>query len=125
MQARCSASLLGGPFQLGGGGPGGWWILDEPELQFEPKEPIVPDLAGWRVERMPALPDTNYFTVVPDWTCEVPSRSTEKLDRDQKLPLYAKHGVRHVWLVDPNARSLETYALGDEARWEQVRHYRE
>jgi Uma2 family endonuclease len=117
--------LLGGPFQLGGGGPGGWWILDEPELQLEPKEPLVPDLAGWRVERMPALPDTHYFTVVPDWTCEVLSRSTEKLDRDEKLPLYAEHGVRHVWLVDPNARSLEVYTLGNKARWEQVRHYRE
>ena len=86
-----AASALGGelsgPFQRGRGGPGGWWILDEPELQLVPLEPIVPDLAGWRVERMPSLPDTAYFSVVPDWICEVLSKSTESIDRNEKLPL--------------------------------------
>jgi Uma2 family endonuclease len=112
---------IGGPFQRGRGGPGGWWILDEPELQLVPKEPVIPDLAGWRVARMPALPDTACFTLVPDWACEVLSRSTEKLDRDGKLPYYAEHGVRHVWLLDPIDKRLEVYSLDVEARrWREV-----
>lgn len=83
---------LNGAFQLGDGGSGGWWILFEPELQLVPEEPVVPDLAGWRVETLPELPDTAFFTAAPDWVCEVLSRSTEKLDRDEKLPMYAEHG---------------------------------
>lgn len=122
-----AASMLGGelsgPFQRGRGGPGGWWILDEPELQLELKEPVVPDLAGWRVERMPDLPETAYFTIAPDWVCEVLSRSTEKLDRDEKLPYYAAHGVRHVWLLDPIDKRLEVYALDDSGRWRAVRMF--
>lgn len=116
-------SELNGSFQRGRGGPGGWWILDEPELQLDPKEPIVPDLAGWRVERMPELPETAYFTLAPDWACEVLSRSTEKIDRDEKLPYYAHHQVRHVWLVDPAAKLLEVHALDDGGRWRAVRIY--
>lgn len=113
---------LGGPFQRGRGGPGGWWILDEPELQLVPKEPIAPDLAGWRLERMPELPDIAYFTLVPDWICEVLSPLTEKLDRDEKLPCYAEHGVRHAWLVDPIDKRLEVYALDmGTRRWREVR----
>jgi Uma2 family endonuclease len=121
-----AASMLqvevGGPFQRGRGGPGGWWILAEPELQLEPKEPVVPDLAGWRVERMPELPRAAYFEIVPDWVCEILSPSTAQLDRDVKLPYYADHGVKHVWLIDPIDRRLEVYTL-DEAskRWKQVR----
>lgn len=113
---------IGGPFQRGRGGPGGWWILDKPELQLVPKEPVVPDLAGWRVERMPQLPDTDWFTLSPDWICEVLSGSTEKLDRDEKLPCYAEHGVRHVWLLDPIDKRLEVYSLNTETRrWREVR----
>ena len=115
---------IGGPFQRGRGGPGGWWILDEPELHLVPKEPVIPDLAGWRVERMPELPDTAYFTLVPDWVCEVLSRSTERLDREVKLPFYAEHGVRHAWLLDPLDKRLEVYALdGKTKRWREVRIY--
>jgi Uma2 family endonuclease len=112
---------LGGPFQRGRGGPGGWWILDEPEIHLVPLEPTIPDLAGWRVERMPELPDGAYFTQPPDWACEVLSRSTERVDRDEKLPLYAEHGIAHVWLVDPLAKTLEVHALGDDRRWREVR----
>lgn len=115
---------LNGPFQLGDGGPGGWWILFEPEVHLIPDEPVVPDLAGWRVETMPELPDTAFFTTVPDWICEVLSKSTEKLDRDEKLPLYAEQGVGHVWLVDPIAQMLEAYAMVERERWREVRHYR-
>jgi Uma2 family endonuclease len=122
-----AASVLGGelsgPFQRGRDGPGGWWILDEPEMQLVPLEPMVPDLAGWRVERMPSLPETAYFTLVPDWVCEVLSKSTEVIDRNEKLPLYAAHGVRHAWLIDPIGKTLEVHALGDERRWREVRVY--
>jgi len=114
---------LNGAFQLGDGGPGGWWILDEPELHLVPLEPMAPDLAGWRVERMPTLPETAYFTLAPDWICEILSKSTETVDRNKKLPLYAAHGVSHVWLLDPIAKTLEVHALDDDRRWRNVRVY--
>ncbi|WP_438039208.1 Uma2 family endonuclease [Sorangium sp. So ce128] len=108
---------IGGPFGLGDGGPGGWWILDEPELRFpDPTAPgeidaLVPDLAGWRRERMPELPETAYFALAPDWICEVLSPSTASVDRDEKMPIYAREGVRYAWLVDPIARTLEVFSL--------------
>ncbi|MEJ7729818.1 MAG: Uma2 family endonuclease [Polyangiaceae bacterium] len=114
---------LSGPFQRGRGGPGGWWILFEPELHLVSLEPMVPDLAGWRVERMPELPETAYFTLAPDWVCEVLSPSTENIDRNDKLPIYAERGVRHVWLIDPIGKTLEVHSLGDDARWREVRVY--
>lgn len=124
-----AASVLGGelsgPFQRGRGGPGGWWILFEPELHLVPLAPMVPDLAGWRAERMPTLPETAFFELAPDWVCEVLSRSTETVDRNEKLPLYAASGVQHVWLVDPIERTLEVHTLGDASarRWREVRTY--
>jgi Uma2 family endonuclease len=121
--ASMLGSELGGPFQRGRGGPGGWWILDEPELQLEPIQPIVPDLAGWRSERMPELPETAYFSIAPDWVCEVLSPSTEKIDRDDKLPYYASHRVSHVWLLDPIDKRLEVYQLDDGGHWRAVRMY--
>ncbi len=68
------------PFQKGRGGPGGWWILDEPELHLRPHI-LVPDLAGWRRERLPVIPDTAFFTLPPDWVCEVLSPGTARTDR--------------------------------------------
>jgi Uma2 family endonuclease len=106
---------LGPPFHDGRGGPGGWWLLFEPELHLG-EETLVPDLAGWRRERMPQFPDTPAFTLPPDWVCEVVSASTERLDRAKKMPAYAREGVAHLWLVNPVARTLEGYRLA-EARW--------
>ena len=103
---------IGGPFQRGRGGPGGWWILDEPELHFG-EDILVPDLAGWRRERMPAVPDDAYFTLAPDWVCEILSPSTRKLDLEEKRPIYARQGIGHLWLVDPSARTLEAFRLAD------------
>jgi Uma2 family endonuclease len=103
---------LGGPFHLGEGGPGGWFILDEPELHLR-ADVLVPDLAGWRRERMPTFPDTAAFELAPDWVCEVLSTSTARLDRNVKLPVYAREGVSHVWLVDPEAHTLEVFRLED------------
>lgn len=111
---------LNGAFQRGRGGPGGWWIIDEPEIHFFPKEPLSPDIAGWRVERMPALPSTAHFELAPDWVCEVLSKSTERIDRHEKLPIYARHGIKHAWLVDPIAKLLEVYALNDQQTWQTV-----
>ena len=85
---------IGGPFDRGRGGPGGWRILDEPELHLG-EEILVPDLASWRREQMPELPDTAYFTLAPDWACEVRSPSTRKLDLQRKRPIYAGAGVPH------------------------------
>ncbi|WP_437915420.1 Uma2 family endonuclease [Sorangium sp. So ce302] len=124
--ANAASSLgadLHGAFQRGRGGPGGWWILDEPELHFpDPRAPgeidaLVPDIAGWRRERMPDLPETAYFALAPGWICEVLSASTEDVDRDEKMPIYAREGVRHAWLVDPIQRTLEVYVLGADRRW--------
>ena len=105
-------SDLSGPFQFGRGGPGGWWIIDEPELHLG-EDILVPDLAGWRRERMPDYPDVAYFTLAPDWACEVLSASTRKIDLHGKRPIYAREGVGHLWLVDPVDRTLEAFKLRD------------
>jgi len=121
-----ASSRLGrrlGPFDDDPSGPGGWWILDEPELHFlDPTErgatdALVPDLAGWRRERMPKVPNAAYCTVAPDWICEVLSPSTEEHDREVKMPVYAREGVRHAWLIDPIAKTLEVYTLGADGTW--------
>jgi Uma2 family endonuclease len=108
-------SLLGGPFDEGFDGPGGWWILDEPELQLG-GDVLVPDLAGWRVERMPELPEAAAFELAPDWVCEVLSPRTERHDRVEKLDVYAREAVRHVWLLNPVLRLLEVLRL-EGGRW--------
>ena len=122
-----SASVLGGllvgPFQLGRSGPGGWWILDEPELHLR-DEITVPDLAGWRVERMPALPETAWFPLPPDWVCEVISPSTAAFNKGAKRDIYAANGVRHLWHVDPAARLLETFELTGD-KWLLSRTWRD
>ncbi|MBI4518245.1 MAG: Uma2 family endonuclease [Deltaproteobacteria bacterium] len=96
-------------------GPGGWWILDEPELHFG-TDVLVPDLAGWRHECMPRVPDVAYFELAPDWVCEVVSPKTGRLDRVRKMPVYARERVGHLWLVDPSAHTLEVYRL-DDRHW--------
>ena len=115
---RAASSLgvrLGGPFDHGIGGPGGWWILLEPELHLA-GDVLVPDWAGWRRGRMPHLPKSAYFPLAPDWICEVLSPSTSRLDRAQKLAIYAREGVGHAWLVDPDAGTLEVLRL-EHGRW--------
>ncbi len=107
--------MIGGPFHHGRGGPGGWWILFEPELHFG-RNVLVPDLAGWRRTRLPRLPDAAYCSVFPDWVCEVLSPSTAALDRSKKLAIYAREQVGHAWLVDPAARTLEVLRL-EAGRW--------
>lgn len=105
----------------GGEGPGGWVILFEPELHLG-RDALVPDLAGWRRERLPELPDTAALTLAPDWVCEVLSPSTETLDRARKMGSYAREGVKHLWLADPRTRLLEVYRL-EQGRWSRLGAY--
>ncbi len=116
-----TASHLGGilttTYRMGIGGPGGWWILDEPELSLDVDpdyDPVVPDLAGWRLSTLPNLPTTAQFHTRPDWVCEVLSPSTAGRDRLQKLPFYGRAGVGHCWIVDPIAHSIEVFRHTDQ-----------
>jgi len=122
-----AASIIGGemvpPFDQGRNGPGGWWILFEPELHLG-RHILVPDLAGWRKERMPTFPEEAYFTLAPDWVCEVLSPGTARTDRVVKMPIYAGQGVQWLWLVEPILRTLEVFRLHEghwllEAAWQQ------
>ena len=120
MQHAGVATALGAtllpPFQFGdGGGPGGWRIFFEPELHLK-DDIVVPDLAGWRLEQMPTPPTDTFVTLAPDWVCEVVSPSTGRHDRTKKLPIYARAGVTHLWLIDPLAQTLEVYRL-DAGFW--------
>jgi Uma2 family endonuclease len=99
---------LGPPFAHGNGGPGGWIFMFEPELHFG-KNVVVPDLAGWRRERLPVVEDVPFLELAPDWLCETLSKSTEKLDRVKKMKVYARAGVSHVWLLDERRRFLEVH----------------
>ena len=88
-------------------GPGGWVILHEPELRFG-DEIRAPDLAGWRIERYEE-PDDNPIELIPDWVCEVLSPTTARSDRTEKMPLFASHGVSHLWILDPVMKTMEVY----------------
>jgi Uma2 family endonuclease len=102
--------LLEGPLEFGRGGPGGWRFFVEPELHFG-EDVLVPDIAGWRISRMPQQPTTVGTTLAPDWLCETLSPSTAKLDRTKKLHVYARERVPHVWFVDPKRQTLEVLTL--------------
>lgn len=105
------------------GDPGGWVILDEPELHLG-ADIVVPDLAGWRRERMPEIPiDLAYFVLAPDWCCEVLSPGTEKMDRGEKAEIYAENGVSHYWLVNPDLQTVEVLRL-DGPTYRIVRVFR-
>jgi Uma2 family endonuclease len=116
LHATASSALseeLGPPFKRGRGGPGGWMLLFEPELHLA-SDILVPDLAGWRRERLPEVPDAPFFTLAPDWACEVLSPSTHRIDRIRKTRIYARESVRHVWLVDPRELLVEVLRLDGE-----------
>jgi len=118
----CASSTLGGAISSSfhgppgtDGRPGGWWIIDEPELHFG-DDVVVPDIAGWRREHVPRMPGAAWSALAPDWLCETLSPSTARIDRTRKLAIYAREDVRHAWLVDPLARTLEVLAL-EGGRW--------
>jgi Uma2 family endonuclease len=117
--ARASSRLgmvLGPPFDLGQGGPGGWFLVDEPEIRLA-SNIVVPDIAGWRRAEAEGLNlRAAQVEVVPAWVCEIMSPSTQGHDRIRKLPAYAKYGVEHVWLIDPKVQTLEVFRRED-TRW--------
>ncbi len=122
--ARFSSALgmdIGTPYDRGRGGPGGWWIVDEPELHLD-QDVVVPDLAGWRRERMPRIPKDHRFVISPDWVCEVISPSTARIDRGKKMDIYARQVVPWLWIIDPIARLFEVFTLEGE-RWSRVHTY--
>jgi Uma2 family endonuclease len=124
--ARAASRLgidLGGPFDRGKGGPGGWILLDEPELHLH-GDVLVPDLAGWRRERVPEMPRTPAFELAPDCVCEVLSPATEAVDRTDKMVIYAREQVRHVWLVDPLIATLEIFRLLNGKTYEAAAAWR-
>lgn len=115
---------LWGPFHRKPGdpnGPGGWWILDAPELHLG-EDILVPDVAGWRRERLPTLPDKAFFSLAPDWVCEVPSPGTTRMDRIFKRRIYAREGVDYLWMVDPIARTREVSRRAGEV-WQDAGLY--
>ena len=108
-------SFIGKPYDDddGFGGPGGWWIFPEVDVQLGPHDVVRPDLAGWRRKRLADPAETRPILIPPDWVCEVLSPSTATRDRVDKSQLYAAHGVAFYWLVDPDSRTLETFRLSD------------
>jgi Uma2 family endonuclease len=112
MASSAIGGELAGPFRRGRGGPGGWVILNKPELHLD-AQVLVPDLAGWRRERMATCPDVAYFSLAPDWVCEVLSPSTALIDRPRKQHIYREHGVYWLWFVDPSARTIEVLSRGE------------
>jgi Uma2 family endonuclease len=122
LAAMALSEELGPPFRRGRGGPGGWVLLPEPELHLR-GDVLVPDLAGWRRERMPELPDAPFLELAPDWVCEIVSASTEALDRGLKMSVYGREGVPFAWLVDPVERLLEAYQ-SEGGRWRPTGSWR-
>jgi Uma2 family endonuclease len=121
--ARASTKIVAalGSFDSDGGGPndpGGWWLAFEPELHLG-RNVLVPDIAGWRRERLPDWPDVAYFTLAPDWVCEIVSPRSASMDRVKKMRLYGEAGVTWMWLVDPVEQFVESYVREGE-RWVQA-----
>ncbi len=96
------------------GGPAGWWIAVEVDVELEPHELYRPDVAGWRRDRTPERPSGWPVRACPDWVCEILSPSTAGRDMGQKLRTYHRHGVGHVWIVDPEHCTLTVYRHGTD-----------
>jgi Uma2 family endonuclease len=122
--ASTLGNKIGPPYHFGeSGGPGGWVILDEPEIKLG-EDILVPDLAGWREERFPEEEGSNWISVPPDWVCEILSPRTARLDKTGKMPVYARSGVPYLWLIDPVAKTLDAFRL-ESGRWVVVGLYAE
>lgn len=106
---------IGAPFGRGKGGPGGWLIMDNPELHLA-EDIIVPDIAGWRLETMSEDMEGAHLTQAPDWVCEVLSPPTRQFDLDEKRAEFARERVRHLRIPDPDTKSLEVFELHDGLR---------
>jgi Uma2 family endonuclease len=113
---------IGDRFEDGIEGPGGWWILPEPGIELPNTPEISPDVAGWRRERMPELPVDEPIRVVPDWICEILSKTTRRHDQLVKMPYYAEVGVAYAWTVDLEARELTAHRL-ESRHWVTIGTY--
>lgn len=114
---------LGGRLDRDGSGPAGQWVIvPEPELHLD-DDTLVPDLAGWRTDRLPATDGEPFFTTVPDWVCEVLSPSTARVDRVKKSRVYARSGVTWMWLLDPERRTLEVRRLAQDGYYAVLHEY--
>jgi Uma2 family endonuclease len=107
--------IIGSAYDLGEGGPGGWWVVDKPELHLD-ADILVPDLGGWRRDRMPEYPETSGCNIVPDWVCEVLAPTFGRVDRGRKAPAYARKNVEYLWLIDPLGEFIEVKHLKN-GRW--------
>lgn len=110
---------LRGPFEMGRGGPGGWWLVAEPGIWHARSPDFSPDVAGWRKPRMPSPPRKGPITVVPDWICEVLSPKTYSYDLRVKRRFYAEIGVAYLWYIEPVDRLLTVSRL-HEGRWMEL-----
>ncbi len=110
LAANALGAEVTGPFQRGRGGPGGWVFITEPELHLGGNV-LVPDIAGWRRERLSRTPEKVGVTIAPDWACEILSPSTARLDQGPKRQIYAHQGVAFLWMLDPATRVLDAYQL--------------
>lgn len=121
---RALGRFVGGPFDddHGYGGPGGWWIFVEVDVQLGPHDVVRPDIAGWRRERLQDPGDQRPILVAPDWVCEVLSLSTAAHDKITKRELYARSGIAHYWIVDVDAHTLEAFELVNQ-RWVLIGTY--
>lgn len=106
---------IGPPYDFGDGGPGGWVILDEPEIGLGGSI-LVPDLTGWRKERFPREEETNWISVAPDWVCEILSPSTVQVDLIRKMPIYAESDVKYAWIIDPALKTLNAFR-NESGKW--------
>jgi Uma2 family endonuclease len=111
---------LTSPYHRGRGGPGGWWIIPEPGIDLPGSPEFSPDVAGWRREKLPVLPER--FTTAPDWLCEIQSKGTRGYDLRVKRPFYAEIGVEWLWYVDSEARTLTVSRL-QAGRWLEMGVY--
>ena len=116
--ANSLADEVSSTFQKGRGGPGGWVFMTEPELHLG-IQVVVPDIAGWRIERLSEVPDAAYLETQPDWVCEIVSPSTEQVDRGPKRRIYATAGVQYLWLLNPVSKVLEAFKLDGE-EWRNI-----
>lgn len=105
----CFRGRAGGP-----GRPGGWWLGSEVEIMLAPHEVYLPDIAGWRIERVPEQPHERPVRVAPDWVCEILSPSTAGRDIGPKLHTYHGAHVGHYWVVEPTSQTITVH------RWHEA-----
>ncbi len=71
---------------------------------------VQPDIVYLRAGRVPPRGAKNIASA-PDLVVEVISPSSAEDDRGVKMRVYARYGVPHYWIVDPDAQTLEMYIL--------------